>query len=374
MHPSRPVVALSAALLTTAPVIAGTGTASATVTRDAPTTTLVDVQLSRTAVRVSGLGTVRLTVSVHLTDPQGVVESINPEIPHPLPAVTLTRVSRARTGGAPTHASLDLDLTSGTPQDGVWTATTLVPSTYDGTWQVTDVQTGVGDQDLDVDPRDIGIVRTLTVKGTHRPALTTYTDPAAVRAGRGPVAVKGRVVDADTGRPIRGVRLTLGSHDADGCGAFGYGGDAWTSTDTRGRFTFHARGENGGFCVISAFGRPHQLLDPYKDTTLLFARAIPDILPVVTAAADRSRVHVGETVPVRGHAAPADYMYTTRVVLQRLVGRHWRQVGTARIRSSGRYTLQATPRRHGVNRYRVVTVAVPRVRQGVSPTVSITAR
>jgi hypothetical protein len=365
------------ALLALVPLLSLAGPAVAA-DGDPPPPTVVDVQLSRTAVSVRGLQGVKVTVSVHLKDPAGVVETGNPEIPAPWPLVGLERTSGGATRGAPRSTYLDLDLTSGTAQDGIWTATLLVPSTYEGTWQVSwlvaEGRDGAAGGGLYADPRTLGITRTLTVSATHQPSLSFGFAPAVVVGSGGPVAVKGRAVDADTGAPIAGLQLTLGSGRSENCGAFGYGGSAWTVTDARGYYAFRGRRpDEGYFCVISPLPQRRTALNQYRNTTLLFRTGSPTIRPVLSAAADRSTVRAGATVAIRGRAAPTASMAGRQIVLQRLVGRHWRKVGSSYVRPSGRYTLYATPPTRGVHRYRAVTAAVGTLLAGVSPTVRITA-
>jgi hypothetical protein len=313
---------------------------------------------------------------VHLKDPAGVIESTNTEIPAPWPLVALQRTSGRSTSGAPATTYRDLNFTSGTPQDGIWTATVLVPSTYEGTWQVSQVV--AQDEDggsLFVDPRTVGITRTLTVTATHQPSLSLGFAPAVVVGAAKPVAVKGRAVDADTGAPIAGLLLTLGNGRQENCGAYGYGGSAWTVTDRNGYYAFRGRPSDEGYlCVISPLPQRRRTLDQYRDTTLLFRSGSPTIQPVVSAAPDRSTVTAGETVAIRGHVSPVQQMTGHQIVLQRLVGRTWRQVGSSYVRASGRYTLYATPATRGVHLYRAVTAGIANVRAGVSPTVRITAR
>ncbi len=371
MHLPRPA---AAALLALVPLLTLTGPAAAA-DGDPPPPTLVDVRLSRSAVTVSGLRGVEVTVSVHLRDPAGVVETSNPEIPAPWPLVALQRTSGRSTSGAPRALYRGLDLTSGTAQDGIWTAKVLVPSTAEGTWQVSWVvaQDGEGGT-LAVDPRTAGITRTLTVTATHQPSLSFGFAPAVV-VGNGAVAVKGRAVDADTGAPIAGLLLTLGTGRRENCGAYGYGGTAWATTDRRGYYTFAARRvDELAFCVISPLPQRRRTLDPYRDTTLLFRSGSPTIRPVLSAAPDRSTVPAGETVAIRGHAAPLAQLAGAQILLQRLVGRTRRQVGSSYVRASGRWTLYATPPARGAHLYRAVTAAAGTLLAGVSPTVRITAR
>jgi len=367
-----------AALLALVPLLTPAGPAGSAhaAAADPPPPTLVDVQLSRTAVTVSGLRTVEVTVSVHLVDPAGVAETSNPEIPAPWPLVGLTRTSGRSTSGAPQSVYRDLDLTSGTAQDGTWTAKLLVPSTYEGTWQVSYLAAQDGDGgSLFVDPRTAGITRTLTVTATHQPSLSFGFAPAVVVGAATSVAVKGRAVDADTGAPIAGLLLTLGNGRQENCGAYGYGGSAWTVTDARGYYAFGGRRpDEGYFCVISPLPQRRRTLDQYRDTTLLFRSGSPTVQPVLSAAPDRSTGTAGATVAIRGNAGPLASMTGRQILLQRLVGRTWRQVGSSYVRASGRYTLYATPPTRGVHLYRAVTTAIATLRAGVSPTVRITAR
>jgi len=313
------------------------------------------VTLSRSSVAVSGLNTVTVTVMVHLTDPVGVVESSASETGAPLPQVGLSRVSSPGTAGAPSQDSRDLNLASGTGRDGVWTAAIRVPSTYDGSWQVTAVwATNSQDGSLFVDPRKVGITRTLTVRGSRQPSLSLGFSPK-VPVGNQAVNIKGRAVDADTGRPLAGILLNLGA-GSENCGVFDYGGAGSVTTNAKGYYVFRRAPDANVFCVISTIPPKRGAIDRYSTTTLLYRSGGVLVQPTISASVDHTPIHLGETVAIRGSVAPSTFVYPG-VFLQRYSGGHWRTVGTAHVRASGRYTAYATPPTRGNHRYRVHTQA-----------------
>src|SRR5687767_1356037 len=111
------------------------------------------ITFSTDAVSVEGVDLVPVTVSVGLTDVDGVAESVQDGFPIG-PAVRLER----QPAGQTREEHVVLTLTSGTAQDGVWSAVIQVPSTWNGHWEVSRVIAGdqVGNG-LDADPRDAGL-------------------------------------------------------------------------------------------------------------------------------------------------------------------------------------------------------------------------
>jgi len=360
-------VALLAVVLPAAPGTAG---------EEPPPPTLVGVALSRSTVAVTRLASEPVIISVHLRDATGVVEASDPEIPAPWPLAVLTHTSGPATGGAPPFTARDLDLTSGTAKDGFWTATMQVPSTYEGTWQVSLVvaQNSAGSV-LSVDPRTRGISRALVVHATHQPSVTFGIAPSVLVGARKTLAVKGRVVDADSGSPVRGLLLTLGGGRRENCGAFGYGGSAWTRTDSRGYYAFVGLpADEGYYCVLSTLPQRQGTLDQFRITTLLRRFGEPVLQPVVTASVAHTPVRVGESVAVEGKVAAAQPLFGPQVLLQRRTRSVWRTVDTSRVRPSGRYTVSATPPGPGNWRYRVLLPGRYTIRTAVSPVVLVGAR
>ena len=102
---------------------------------------------------------------------------------------------------------------------------------------------------------------------------------------------------------------------------------------------------------------------PRGDYTGTYAGAgfFPVVGTVLTAVPSKTVVPRRTKTAVNGKAlaiGSPDYASTTnaRVVLQRLVGRHWRNVSEAKVRSNGRFTLYASPPK-GRNYYRAALPA-----------------
>ncbi len=313
---------------------------------------LVDVALSRAAVAVSGVNTASITVSVRLTDETGVIES-RPTDSVPMPAVVLTNVTGAATAGAPAETTRDLSLTSGTATDGTWSTQILVPSTYDGRWEISAVYAQDTEYStLTVDPREVGMRRSLTVDGSHQPTITMGFAPNPVVGNDPFVDIKGRVVDADTGAPFAGVRLTIGNHRTENCGYLGWGGSASATTDASGYYGFlNMPAGHGHYCVINT--RPQMVsgIDQFRVTTALIRNGNHGVQPAIGATPERTPVRVGQSVAVFGNVSPPAAGAT--VYLQHYAGGQWPTVGQARVTTSSRYTLTATPMSAGNHRYRV---------------------
>ena len=200
MYPSPPRRSPGAAAnrITAAIAIAGAiavpaPAASAATATDTSPPRVEDIRFSRTAVAVSGLATVPVTVSVRLTDASGVAETATGMTPSP--QLTLGPVPGFRSRLAPV-----LTRTAGTATDGVWSATVHVPSTW-RTVRVTAVDaTDHAGNVLSGQPAGSPALR---VAGRHRPALTFRLEPLP----GGGFRVHGRAYYTDTGRPIPRLRL-----------------------------------------------------------------------------------------------------------------------------------------------------------------------
>jgi hypothetical protein len=316
---------------------------------------LVSVTFSPSTVAVSGLDTVPVTVGLRLTDDSGVVpEAVSEDCPDPLcdnPGVYLAPVG----GGGPRPSWRALKLTSGTPRDGIWSTTFAVPSTWNGQWQVRELFAADAHENLFVDPTTIGITSKLTVVGVHQPRLSMGFSPNPVWGhGPGKITVKGRAYFADTGKPIPGLSISKGEDGHVGEGTVG--DPCWVTIGPSA-----VTNAQGGYSI------PADTMIAYLEVKLGGTPAIcqwdaPDVEFVVSAAAARASVCVGQTVPITGQVLPApnydpQYRYDPRIFLQRLVSGQWRTVGTSRVRYSGRYTLTATPPTLGNHRYRVYTLS-----------------
>jgi hypothetical protein len=297
---------------------------------------LTEVALSSDAVSVAGVDLVPVTVSVRLTDetgvePAGEMDGTN------TPAISLQR--RAADGGGSEY--VELALTSGTPQDGVWSAVVQVPSTWDGQWETSGVTAsdGAGNR-LDTDPRTAGLGATLHVTGTHQPAVTLRFVPDPL-VGDGPLTLRGRVYDTDTGKGLGRQPIYIG-YDS-GCVEGLSLPNGITAADGTYSKTYR-RGTEGLHCV--GIHRPSNV--SVAISFIAVASGFPRIRPVITIEADRTTVRPGTKVTISGVVRPPVYS----VQVQQL-GRAWRTLGSALV-SEGRFSFVVTPRTEGVQQYRVV--------------------
>jgi hypothetical protein len=307
---------------------------------------LVDVTLSTSAVTVSGLDFERVTVSVHLTDDTGVVAIAGDEFDPRSPSVTLARDAESTDTRYPR-------LTSGTAADGIWSVDVLVPSTYDGTWRVTEVAATDGLSYLSVDPQDLGLVRTLDVTGTHQPRLAMWFRPHPAIVGR-PVSVRGRLTFADTGEPIGGKVLFSGFLE----GVCGRGGPRVVS-NANGfyEFTVPDLFEFPTCVTLIAPVPARPTFDPNAVAFIAKRTGTPQVRALVVARPSRVVVSLGRRIRIDGNVRP---QFTTgRVLLQRWTVAGWRVEATAVIRLNGRYTIYAVPPRLGAFRYRVLKPSSP---------------
>jgi hypothetical protein len=337
----RLAVCLSTLLTLLAGVVtAGVVSAGPAAAADTTAPRVVGVSFSASSVAVRGLAVARVNVDVHLTDESGVVPTRANESDYPI--IHLSRVA----GGAWLDTPR-LSLVSGTATDGVWRAAVNVPSTWNGRWQVTLVAAYDAESNyLEVDPRTQGIAPDLTVTGTHRPAMSFGLVPQLV-VGNGPVTMKGRAYFLDTGAGIANLPLASGADNS--CAEGVPVNDL--RTDARGYYTkTFPSGAPILFCV--------RLLGPaapgHGPTIITYRSGAVRLQYVITAAPARTPVPVGTNVAVNGQLAPPA---GEPVGLQRLVGGAWRTVSTAYVRTSGRFTLVATPPTRGNHRYRAYKAA-----------------
>lgn len=343
---SRQFATTPTALLTLALTMLVAGPATAATAADTTPPSVVSISFSPANVTVSGINTTDVTIRAHLTDDTGVEPFAE------LDQLQTPWVALRQPSGSSVPSLHSLDLTSGTPQDGIWSAVMHVPSTYNGVWQVRylEARDAAGNV-LTVDPTTIGITSTLTVDGRNQPRISMGFSPNPV-VGNGPatIAIKGRAVYSDTGLPIPGLRLAVTNNLVDGGGC-----DVGTPVVTN---------SMGYYGVSRQYGiRAHYYLSMYRSGTLAVCRIkTPDVAFVVGASVARTPIRLGESVAITGNVLPLpprdppDPRRDLRIYLQRLVSGTWRTVNVATVRSSGRYTLIATPPTRGNHRYRTYKV------------------
>jgi hypothetical protein len=353
MHNSRRTAAIAAVLvgnlILAAPVAAV----------DTSPPALVDVTLSTSAVAVSGLDFETVTVSVQLTDDVGVVPTTDMGGGE-WPFVVLSRPD----------GKLDvrhLELASGTPLDGVWTGEVLVPSTYDGSWRVS--QVGAMDDafnELVVDPADEGLDVTLDVTGTHQPRLSFGFDPKPGIVGK-PIEAKGRLTYADTGEPIPNQVLFAG-HDNTCVESFG-GRRIVTNANGYYRYFLQDTVNQALECIFLIAPAPATgaHFDWYTVARIIARGDFPQMRYRVSAVPARTAVQVGGRIRIDGQVWPG--RSTVRIYLQRLTRNGWRVESYALLRANSRYTIYARPPGVGTFGYRVVKPSdLPNSLKGVSLT------
>ena len=183
--------------LAVAPVLGITAPAQA-----ASGTQLVGVTITADKTSLTGIQTATMTVGLHLTDPDGVQPSDNVVIFDGVDTVCPCAMVSGR--------FVRLDLTSGSPQDGVWTGTTVIGASARGHYQLQAVIAGTlrhppefgGVQEwYDVNGADYG--PGLDISGTNWPVLT-ISAPRLVAYGT-PYVLTGKATYSDTGAPVVGV-------------------------------------------------------------------------------------------------------------------------------------------------------------------------
>jgi hypothetical protein len=290
---------------------------------------ITSVTLNKTSVAVSGLNTVPVTVTVTGSYDPAPSQSVN---------VILER--KGGSGQENVLFSTNLPRLS----NGTWSGALQVPSTANGTFKVTGVETGPffpGSGSM-TDPTPYA-GQTLTVTGTHQPRITASVTPKLVPYGK-PYSIKWAVTDAQTGKPYGSrVRVVLGFDNV--CAEY-MGPDYTNLTDVNGVVTqAHPASDAEGVNCLLLPGNPSS----NGGLGLFVAR--PVAKPTVTAVPSRTSAPVGTIVPVNGavHTVRAG----CKVYLQRLYGAsQWRNVSTGQVRTSGRYTVNAQPAYKGSIPYR----------------------
>ncbi|MFI5734449.1 hypothetical protein ACIA49_30310 [Kribbella sp. NPDC051587] len=326
-----------AALLAAPLVVAVLGGTPAQAAPDAKLS-ISDVRLSKAAVSVSGLDTVKLDVTV----------KAGYDSDDPRDEDTTLYVYLQRTGGSgqiDDLASTKLTRTAGTLKNGTWTGPLNIVSSANGTWHVTSVGAspyGV-DTGIDSTPYDGPV---LAVTGTHAPTIGYTVTPQTVPVGK-PYSIKWSVTDSSTGKPY-GTRVSAWVGVDSPCAE---GGGQSITTDAAGNYakSYQASDANWLNCFVIE-------TDPYPSA---ISDARVPRQSGVSAVPAKTSAKVGTNVAVNGSVTgpPA----RCGISLQRLYGAsQWRTVNSATVRDSGRYTLTATPSYKGKIPYRVLLPACHR--------------
>lgn len=297
---------------------------------------------------VSGFGTASATVSVTLHDSDGVSAGCDEAgVLNGHVGVTLTR-----TTGAPTSVELLLTGVSGDGKSGTWAGEWRIGSTRSGTWVVSSVRWCTYDMAQfeatirSVDPRvSPGITATTTVVGTKAPTVLRQRVPV-VAAWKARQWLTLTYRDA-AGRALAGRAVRVGSGEA-ACGLMSFG-DRVVRTDASGRIALrlYPKGSRSSMPVCAYLTVPAGA-DPALATTTVLRTDLGltryERYAGVSLALPASPVAIGSVVPLQGGVGRA----TGHVVAQRLVGRTWRAVTSARIRENGRYTVEVRALRGAV--------------------------
>jgi len=315
---------------------------------------LVDIQLSSSSFTVTGFAYAAIQLRLHLTDDTGVVRADPSMGADGTPFVRLTKTAAGR-GQVQSLSSDVFTLTSGTAQDGWWSTTLRMTAGYDGAWTVTEVNaTDASGNHLDVDPRTQGITKTMQVKGEDIPHLSMRQTPDPSVGLDHTLTFYCHVTDLDTGMPLR-ASVHMG-FDA-GCTTFPYGGASSVTSGLDGswQLSFPPKAWSPDTGCASIYNLSH-VPDPNHPGSTMAVQIFyvdlhiaPHYLWPISATMSRTPIKLGETATVSGSTGAIGEM----VHLERLYKGSWLVVGSAKVRTSGRFTLIAQPPSIGNWRYRV---------------------
>jgi len=306
---------------------------------------VTDLSLGASAVAVDGVAVAPVPVRFTLTG-----------APVDAAAIVLVLTTPAWDRSAPGRLVAAVTRADGTEGNGTFRGTVLVPSSAHGTWRAQAVlfDTSAGVPSF-LDAIDVsGEAVTLQVTGTHRPRLRfERTIPAYPSTT---VTLRGILTDSATGRPLKGRAVSFGVDNL----CVEHGAAATRTTDAGGRASWSMR--MGGTWLLCAWaplpGTANHPLD-YARPSYGVAVAHGTFGVRLTASVRTATVRAGRSTPVTGSVLTAldtraqAGAARTAVRLQRLVGRTWRTVNSGQVRTSGRYTLTATPPARGRHAYRV---------------------
>jgi len=310
-----------------------------------PSGSVSDVSLGVSAVAVDGVAVASVPVAFTLAG-----------APADATAVVLVRTTAIWDASAPRRLVSAVTRVDGTEGNGTYRGTVLVPSSAHGGWRVEyvafDVSAGVPSFLDAIDVSGQGV--TLQVTGTHRPRFrferTTPAYPSTT------VTLRGVLTDSATGRPLKGRAVSFGVDNL----CVEHGPAATRTTDASGRASWTVRLTDhlllcawaplpGTATYPLDYARPSYGVSGGRAT---FGVRLSASATAATVRAGRSTTVTGSVLAPFGTRTRAGATGTD-VRLQRLVGRTWRTVNSAKVRSSARYTLTATPPGRGRHAYRV---------------------
>ncbi|MFI1993883.1 hypothetical protein [Actinoplanes sp. NPDC020271] len=318
------------------------------------------ITFAKSSVTISGLRTEFVEVRVRLTDETGVQPT------EYLPS------DRLASPYLHLNTALDnivlLRLAKGTPQDGIWSGSLPVTSAWSGAVTVTGIH--AEDQSLthplEIDPRTVVDAPTLQVTSSHRPALDVTFAPEPLPSGK-PFVETVRAWDTTTGKAWPGLSIRLS--DDNGCVEPGAVSSVRTSANGtyRRKLTWSAR--QWLHCAwVSGINQP-TMPEP-RTMIAVDSGFVRTKRFVVRATAAATSVKAGTNVAVTGNVTPVVPGKSVR--LQRLhPGNVWRTVNSVQVRTSGRYTLVATPPGRATYYYRVYAPGDGYAVGGLSKTVTI---
>ena len=316
----------------------------------APSTSpqLLDVQLSETAVTVSGLEWHDVSVRLHLTSAKGIIQTNDTQgFSYPSVRFERTTAGRGQVAYAPNTPSFTL--ASGNAEDGWWEGVVHVTAGYDGAFTVTSVFAYQSDYvELAVDPRTLGIDADVQVTGVNIPHLTIQQSPNPVQNGS-TLTLSGTLTGADTGLPLSGVGVAIMQDTPCSEMALG-GGGLPTAADGGWRGTFPKWDTGLLSCAFVTAVHARSLTDDGIAEYVGMFNLDVNFREWVGARLASSRVRVGRTVAVTGTSSAIGGPLS----LQRQAGGTWHTVGKTSVRSSGTFTLLAQPPARGTYRYRVL--------------------
>ena len=306
--------------------------------------TVTGVTLGTSSVAVDGVAVASVPVSFTLAG-----------APAEAMSVVLVRTTPTWDASAPSRLVSAVTRVDGTEGNGTYRGTVLVPASAHGGWRVEyvafDVSAGVPSWLDAIDVSGQGV--TLQVAGTHRPRFRFERTVPAYPSTT--VTLRGVLTDSATGRPLKGRAVSFGVDNL----CVEHGPAATRTTDATGRASWTVRmTDHWLLCAWAPLpGTANYPLDYARPSYgVSGGRAAFGVR--LTASATTAAVRAGRSTPVTGSVlAPFGTRSRagatgTDVRLQRLVGRTWRTVNSARVRSSARYTLTATPPARGRHAYR----------------------
>jgi len=302
------------------------------------------------SVTLTGTQTATVTVQMRIVSPDGDVvdnacEYGCPVYQHP-PAVVLSR-------GLSTWPSYmrPMTLISGDRRDGVWQAKITMSANDAPSITIDEVVVTIENsstfllEDFSYPGADVFTNPRITVNGINPPVMEVTTSPADARGTfTGSVTATIRLVLRDSRQVLTG-RPVYWCSEPPICR--GLTGGTLRTTDSSGRvsFTFPRYGYPEAFFYRVNSG-------PAKDDVMYAAvyMGIPERYSL-SASASPTSITLGQSVTLQGNVGNKAAV-GNRVVVQRWVGGAWSNLGSANVRTSGRWSIVTRPQGKGTQVYR----------------------